>query len=502
MRHLKMCLLSAALAAVGVTPGLAQGKDVTIVLSEELDLVEPCMASRSNIGRVVLQNISETLTELDTKGGGLKPRLAASWEAVDGDTWRFKLQPGVKFSDGSDFDAEDVAYSLARTISDKITCEIGAKYFGGMKLKTEVVDANTIDITSDPAQPILPLLMSTLTIVPTGTDPNAFVREPIGTGPYVLSEWNVGQNIILTRNENYWGAKPEVEKATYLFRSDDAVRAAMVAAGEADISPNISPQDANNPKTDYSYPNSETVYLRIDQAKPPFNDKRVREALNLAVDREAFLGTILPEGTILATAMVPPSTIGWNPDLKPYPFDLERAKALLAEAKAAGVPTDAEITLIGRTANFANVTETMEALLSMLKDAGFNVKLNMYEVAEWEDFYSKPFAEDRGPQLVEAMHDNAKGDPVFSMYFKYHSDGLQSGMSDPEIDAALSKATAATGAEREKMWKDMFAKLHNDIIADIMLFHMVGFSRVSERLDFEPTIATNSELQLSQIAFK
>jgi peptide/nickel transport system substrate-binding protein len=484
------------------TPTLAQEKNVTIVLSEELDLVEPCMASRSNIGRVVLQNISETLTELDTRGGGLKPRLAASWEAVDGDTWRFKLQPDVKFSDGSDFDAEDVAYSLARTISDKITCEIGAKYFGGMKLTTEVVDATTIDITSDPAQPILPLLMSTLTIVPTGTDPNAFVREPIGTGPYVLSEWNAGQNIILTRNDSYWGEKPEVEKATYVFRSDDAVRAAMVAAGEADISPNISAQDADNPKTDYSYPNSETVYLRIDQAVAPFDDRRVREALNLAIDREAFLGTILPEGTILATAMVPPSTIGWNPDLKPYAFDLERAKALLAEAKAAGVAVDKEITLIGRTNNFANVTETMEALLAMLQDAGFNVTLKMFEVAEWENFYSKPFAEDRGPQLVEAMHDNAKGDPVFSMYFKYHTDGLQSGMADPAIDDMIAKATAATGEERAKLWKELFAKLHEEIVADVMLFHMVGFSRVSERLDFEPTIATNSELQLSQISFK
>jgi len=502
MRYLKTCLLGTALAMTAFTPTFAQDKNVTIALSEELDLIEPCMASRSNIGRVILQNISETLTELDTRGGGLKPRLAASWEAVDGDTWRFKLQSGVKFSDGSDFDAEDVAYSLTRTTSDKITCEIGAKYFGGMKLTTEVVDPTTIDITSDPAQPILPLLMSTLTIVPTGTDPNAFVREPIGTGPYVLSEWNVGQNIILTRNDGYWGEKPEVEKATYVFRSDDAVRAAMVAAGEADISPTIAAQDATNPKTDYSYPNSETVYLRIDQLVAPFDDRRVREALNLAIDREAFLGTILPEGTILATAMVPPSTIGWNPDLKPYSFDLERAKALLAEAKAAGVPVDKEITLIGRTANFAGVTETMEALLAMLKDAGFNVKLSMYEVAEWENFYSKPFAEDRGPQMVEAMHDNAKGDPVFSMYFKYHSEGLQSGMADTAIDDMIAKATAATGEERAKLWKELFAKLHEEIVADVMLFHMVGFSRVSERLDFEPTIATNSELQLSQISFK
>jgi peptide/nickel transport system substrate-binding protein len=201
-------LLATALVATGFAPAaFAQDKSVTIVLSEELDVVEPCMASRSNIGRVILQNISETLTELEIGGGAMKPRLAETWEAVDDDTWRFKLRAGVKFTDGTDFDAEDVIYSLTRTTSDKITCEIGAKYFGGMKLTPVAIDATTLEITSDPPQPILPLLMSTLTIVPTGTDPDNFVREPIGTGPYIFSEWNAGQNIILTRNENEAGGR-------------------------------------------------------------------------------------------------------------------------------------------------------------------------------------------------------------------------------------------------------------------------------------------------------
>ena len=502
MRHLTICLLGTALAASAFTPALAQEKDVTIVLSEELDVVEPCMASRSNIGRVVLQNISETITELDPGGGGLKPRLAASWEAVDDDTWRFKLQPGVKFTDGSDFDAEDVVYSLKRTISDKITCEIGAKYFGGMKLTTNVVDATTLEITSEPPQPILPLLMSTLTIVPTGTDLNAFVKKPIGTGPYVFSEWNAGQNIVLTRNENYWGKKPEVEKANYIFRTDMAVAAAMVAAGEADIVPSIAVQDATNPKTDFSYPNSETFFMRIDVQVAPLNDRRIREALNLAIDREAFKGTILSKDVIEATQIVPPSTIGWNGDLKVWPFDLAKAKALVAEAKADGVPVDTEIKIIGRTNNFPNGTEALEAMLAMWKEAGLNVSLTMYEVKEWEDSYSQPYAEDRPPQLIQVQHDNAKGDPVFTVYFKYHSNGLQSALKDPKVDSLIEKATGAVGDERAKLWKEIFRMVYEDIIADIPMFHMVGYTRVSERLNFKPTIAANSELQLSQISFK
>ena len=94
MRNLNYGCSRTALAATAFAPALAQDKSVTIVLSEELDVVEPCMASRSNIGRVLLQNISETLTELEIGGGGLKPRLAESWEAVDDDTWRFKLRAG------------------------------------------------------------------------------------------------------------------------------------------------------------------------------------------------------------------------------------------------------------------------------------------------------------------------------------------------------------------------------------------------------------------------
>ena len=481
-------------------PACAADTDVVIALNEELETVEPCMASQSNIGRVILQNISETLTELNTGDGSLMPRLAESWEEMGNGTWRFKLRPGVTFSDGSAFDAADVKHSIERTVSPDLTCEIGAKFFGGMTLTTAVVDDATIDITSDPAQPILPLLFSTLTIVPSET-PMEFTRNPVGTGPYVLSEWNAGQNIILDRRDDYWGEAPVVTKATYLFRTDDAVRAAMVPAGEADIVPLINQNDATNPATDFAYPNSETTYLRVDSSKAPLNDIRIREAMNLAVDREAFLGTLVPADATLATHMTPPTALGADVDLGVPPYDPDRARALIEEAKAAGVPVDTEITLIGRLGNYPNVTEVLEALQQMFADVGLNVKLEMVEVAEWVEHYSKPFAAGDKPAMVSAMHDNNRGDPVFSMYFKYACDGLQSGICDADLDKLIADATAATGDARAEAWRAAFQKAH-DLWADIFLFHMVGFSRVSERLDFKPTIATNSELQLSQIKFK
>lgn len=501
MQKFPALLAGSVFAMTVCATAMAADTDVTIVLSEELDIVDPCEASRSNVGRVVLQNVSETITELNPTEG-LKPRLADSWEDKGGGTWQFKLHPGVMFSDGTTLTADDVAHSLARIKSENISCEIGAKFFGGTELTTKIVDDLTIDITADPAQPILPLLLSTVTIMPAESPMDSFVDKPIGTGPYIFDEYARGQHIKLSANPNYWGEKPTVQSATYVFRSDSAVRAAMVAAGEADIAPNIALQDAVDEAMDYSYPNSETVYLRLDHSIEPLNDIRVRRALNHAVDREAFVGTVLANGTLLATGMTPPSTIGYNHSLTPYAFDPAKSKALLAEAKADGVAVDTEITLIGRTNNFGNVLETMEALLAMYQDVGLNMNLKMVEVAEWLEHYSNPFAEDRGPEIVEAQHDNANGDPVFSMFFKYASEGLQTGVKDPALDEMIASATALTGDDRKAKWEDTFKYIHEDLVADVMLFHMVGFSRVNTRLDFKPSIRTNSELQLSQIGFK
>ncbi len=495
-------LLSSALALLPFAPAFAQqGKDVTIVLGEDIDLVEPCMATRSNIGRIIMENVNETLTQYDVRGGkGVIPRLAESWEDKGNGTWRFHLRQGVTFSDGSAFDAADVKASYERATSDKLTCET-PRYFGDTKLSFNVVDDHTIDITATPAQPILPLLMSLVTIVPSET-PIEFVRNPIGTGPYKLASWTPGQSIVLERRADYWGTAPAVEKATYVFRTDPAVAAAMVEKGEADLAPSISAVDATNPATDISYLNSETLYLRLDSAIAPIGDKRVREALNMAIDRDAFVGTLLPQGTVPAVAMVPPTTLGWNPDVKEYPFDPEKAKELLAAAKADGVPVDTTLHLIGRSNLFPGVVEVAEALQQMLQDVGFNVDLQMVEVAQQEELYSKPYKEGRPPQMLLVSHDNSKGDPVFSMFFKYDSKGKQSGISDPKVDEMIATASAATGDERTKDWQQLFAYLHDEVVPDVLLFHMVSFARVGDRIAFTPTIATNSQLELAEIAFK
>jgi peptide/nickel transport system substrate-binding protein len=505
MRHFKMLLLAAApLAVLGGLAGIAQGQEegaITVVLAEEPDIIDPCEASRSNVGTVVKQNITETLVEIDPKDGSITPRLATEWEQVDDLTWRFKLRDGVVFHDAEPFNADAVAYSINRTLDDSIDCEIRIKFFGGMTVTATPVDDLTIDIkTLDPA-PILPTMMGTMTIVSPNTPMGERTRDPIGTGPYTLANWDVGQSITLEAFSDYWGEAPAVKKATYVFREESAVRAAMVETSEADIAPNIAVQDATSEEMDFSYFNSETSRVRIDTMLPPLDDVRVRKALNLAIDRDAFIGSIFSEDVVAATQLVVPSINGHNPDLEPYPYDPEQAKALLAEAAADGVPVDSEIRLIGRIGIYPNATEAAEAVAAMLGDVGVNVNLEMLEVGAWVDLLTKPFAEDRPPSLQMSQHDNNNGDAVFTVFNKYHSDGGQSMVANPELDAMIDEATVATGEERQKLWQEVFRTLHEDIISGIDMFHMVGYTRVNPRVNFTPDISTNSEMQLSQISF-
>jgi len=491
----------AALGAGTIPSAHAQDRDITVVLSEEPDMIDPCEASRSNVGRVVKQNITETLTEIDPDDGSITPRLATAWEQVDELTWRFRLREGVSFHDGEAFDAEAVAYSVNRTLDDTLDCEIRIKFFGGMQVTPSVVDEHTIDFkTANPA-PILPTMMGTMTIVSPNTEMGVRTRDPVGTGPYRYVNWDPGQEIVVERFADYWGEAPAVERARYVWRTESAVRAAMVETGEADIAPNIAVQDATKPEMDFSYFNSETSRLRIDTLLAPLNDRRVRLAANLAIDRQAFIGSIFSKDVVPATQLVVPSINGYNPELEVYPYDPERAKQLLEEARADGVPVDDEVRLLGRIGIYPNATEAAEAMMAMLEAVGFNIHLEMVEVGTWVDIFTKPFAEDRPPTFQQAQHDNNNGDAVFTVFFKYHCDGAQSTTCDAEVDRLIEAATVATGDERRRLWQQVFQRVNEEIISDVMMFHMVGYTRVAPRISFTPSISTNSELQLAQISF-
>lgn len=480
--------------------GALADTSVTIVQPEAPSDLDPCSMGLSNVGRILKENVVETLTEVNPNDGSVTPRLAREWVMVDPKTWRFELRDGVKFHDGSDFDAEDVAHSIARLQTDGFACETRGKSIGILKLSTNIIDKDTVEVVASDAVPILPTIMGTIPMVPVETPLDAATRNPVGTGPYRLASWTPEQ-VVIERFDGYWGDRPVIDSAKFVTRTESAIRAAMVATGEADIASSIAAQDADDPDKDFSYFNSETTRFSLTVGIPPLDDVRVRKALNLAVDRKSLLGSLFPPDAAYATQINGPNISGYNPDLKVWPYDPDEAKRLLDEARAAGVPVDTEIHIICRNGIYPNATEVCEALLGMWSAVGLNVDLTVLEVGEWLRYAEKPFPANSGPYILQMQQDNSNGDAVFLGVHNYHSTGATSTASDPVLDKLIESATAATGEERIKLWHQVFARIDEELILEVPLFHMVGYSRVNPRLDWHPTIATNSEIQIARIKF-
>lgn len=504
-----------SLAMTVPTTASAQDKIITIVLPEEPDSLDNCNAARSAVGRVIRQNVNESLIELDPNDGSLVPRLATSWEQINETTWRFKLRQGVRYSDGRPLTSQAIQSSIDKALSPDLDCNARTKLFSDITLDFVHHDAETFDIVTSAPEPILPIRMSTITIG-APDEPIQILNDSIGTGPYVIENYRPNVEIVLARNPSYWGEAPELDGARFIWRTESAVAAAMVEVGEAHIAPNINQQDATNPEMDFAYPNSETNYLRIESQVPPLDDVRIRMAINHAIDREALLGTVIPEQAMIAVQMVIPRIAGHNHEIdkKRFAYDPEKAKQLIAEAKADGVPVDAEIDLIGRIAMWAGSTETLEAIHAMLTAVGLNVDFNMLEVSLWNDFNANPNkgpnnapgdtkVAGRAPILLGHQHDNNIGDPIFSMFNKYGCKASASSHCWQELDAQIAKASQTpAGPQRVAAWQEAMRMIHEDYAADAFLYHMVGFARVSPDINFVPTAATNSEILLEQITFK
>lgn len=488
-----------ALASVAGHATAQNKSEINIVLPEQPANLEPCGTIITNVGQILSRNVVEPLTVIDAASGRAVPGLATEWTQTDPNTWRLKLREGVKFHDGAAFNAEAVKFSIERMTGGKVTCSNIAK-FGAAKLRVTAVDDLTVEIKSDTPQPILPTLLSVVMVVSPNTPADKAVNDPVGTGPFKLASFTP-QTVVLNSFAGYWGGKPAITKASYVWRSESSIRAAMVETGEADLTPSIAIQDATNPKTDLAYLNSETTAIRIDAGFAPLNDVRVRKALNLAIDWEG-LAQLFGDDAQRASQMVVAGINGHDDKLAPWTFDADKARALIAEAKAAGVPVDTKIELIGRNGIYPNGTEAMEAMMAMWQDVGLNVKLTMLDVNDWLRYLQKPFPEGRGANLLQMMHDNNKGDAAFTVPIFYTSAGSYSTVSDAALDKEIADAMAATGEGRTARFKTIFKKVHDELALDIPMFHMIGYTRVGKRLDWKPDITTNSEIPLANIRLK
>jgi peptide/nickel transport system substrate-binding protein len=460
---------------------------VTIVISAEPIDLDPCNVGEgaATTGIIVGQNIVETLTVLNADDGTIEPRLATSWEDRGGGVWRFKLREGVTFHDGTPFNAEAVAKALERLENEDLVCWGVVVKLGRLKLTTNVIDERTIDVSGDNPPLPIPAYLAFAGIGAPDTDPKQLVREPVGTGPYAFESWDPDGQIVLTRFDGYWGEKPEIAKATYVWRAEPSLRASMVEVGEADLALPIAPQDATDPKRDFSFLTGDTTRIRF-VLQPPLDDLRVRKALNLAFDREALIGTVLSSDTIAATQFFLPKVSGYDSSLKVWPYDPEEARSLIAEAEADGVPVKQELRLVSHPGFYPNIQEVLQAMAQMWNDVGFNIRVEMLERGQFLKLANKPFDIERPAMLIHEMHDNNDGDAVFTMRFKYHSEGRHSETTDARIDELIDAADAATGDKRRDLYREVNHVVNDEMVLGVPMFHMVNYMRVGPRLDFKP----------------
>jgi peptide/nickel transport system substrate-binding protein len=493
--------LAMSLAASAAIPARAASDKLTVVVTDEPKSLDPCDTDLSGNSRILHNNITEALVNLSPKDGSVGPSLATSWRQVDSLTWEFKLRQGVTFHDGKAFDANAVIAALKRAQDPALACEVGLATLKGLKLNAEAVNPTTLLIKTDVVEPILPNKMSALDIGSPATPGGTKTRTPAGTGPYKLVAWTPGQSVGLAAYEGYWGDKPAIPNATIIWRAESAVRAAMVDTGEAQIAYEIAPQDGTTGQ-DHAFPNAETSLLRIDAQIAPLNDKRVREALNLAIDRDGLIGTIFHKDAQKAMQVVPPSVFGFNPDIPVWTYDPEKARSLLAAAKADGVPVDKEIVIYGRIGIYPNSSESLEAIQAMLADAGFNARLEMLETSPWLKRLLKPWSKDRQPSILQTQIDNAEGDAVFTLPNRFTTDGNQSTITDAGLDKLIADGSKATGEERKRLFQQAFKYIAVDAVNIAPLFHMVTIARVANNVNYTPDVQAGNEIKLRSISYR
>jgi peptide/nickel transport system substrate-binding protein len=327
---------------------------ITISLAAEPSTLENWNAYSLD-GHPVIRNIQEALLNRDPATNEIVGELATAWEQVDDKTIRFTLRQGVTYHNGDPFNAEAAAFGVNYTWSKENAFDI--IQFMGPQISATAVDEFTLDVSTETPDPILParLYFAPLpNMKQVQENPDSLPNEAIGTGPYKLVEWKRGEHILLTAYENWWGKTASDARGTqsikdveYVFRAESSVRAAQVNAGEVQIGRFLAPEDCASVPTCKESPSVETVFLRLDTMHPAMADIKVREAIGLAVDKERLVKEIFGGGEV-ASQLVGPSATGYNPDLKPLPYDVDRATQLVADAKAAGTPVDMEITVAVR----------------------------------------------------------------------------------------------------------------------------------------------------------
>jgi peptide/nickel transport system substrate-binding protein len=370
---------------------VAPGQRLVIALPTDITTLDPHMTAAVGSNLSVLGHLYQSLV---SRGPDLKlhGELATRWEAVAPDRWRFHLVPGQRFADGEPLDAAAVKWNLDRVRDKAVHARIGLWF----EPVTDVVvlDAKTLDIQTRGPFPSLPAQLSMFFLLPpTWAATHDPARDAMPSGPYRITENVPGDHLTLRRNRRYTGAMaPAFDEIVFRVIPSATARVAALLAGEVDLVTSLPLTEvarirASGQANAGSVPSIRTVFLKLNTLQPPLDNPLVRQALNYAVDKQSIADALFDGQAPLAPCQLPtPEYFGFNPALKPIPYDPARARSLL---KQAGVAPGTRIPLEVPVGYYLQGEEVTQAVAAQLKEVGLDVQLVQLDPSTYMDKYLK-----------------------------------------------------------------------------------------------------------------
>ena len=477
-----MLAAATSLLALGSlsAPALAQTPPGVLIVGQiaEPKSLDPAAVTAVNDFRILV-NLYEGLVRYKPGTLEVEPQLATSWEiSEDGTEYTFTLREGVTFHDGTPFNAEAVKFNFDRMLDEAHpfhdTGPFPLAFFFSSVETTEVIDDLTVKFTLNaPYAPFLSnlayptgLLVSPAAVEAGGAD---FGRSPVGTGPFKFAEWRSNEAVVIEKNADYWGEPAGTDAVVFRPITDANTRVAEMLAGGIDMMVEVPPtalsqfQGGGFDIVEQAGPH--VWFLILNAKEGPFADKRVRQAANYAINKEAIVNDVL-EGTADVAAGPTPPAFAWAYDesLDPYPYDPEKAKELLAEAGAEGAELTFYVTEGG--SGMLDPIAMGTAIQADLAAVGLDVSIETYE---WNTFLGEvnPGLEGKADMAEMAWMTN---DPDTLPYLALRTDawpdkgGFNSGYySNPEVDALLEEARTATDqAKRAELYQQMQKIVQDD----------------------------------------
>jgi len=478
LRSAALCVVFSVFAAL---PVMAQTPPGVLIVGQtaEPKSLDPAIVTAVNDFRILV-NLYDGLVRYKDGSLQVEPALATSWKiSHDGRVYTFQLRQGVKFHDGTPFDAQAVKFNFERMLDQKNpyhdTGPFPLSFFFSEIDKIETPSSHEIvfhlkhayaPFLSNLAYPT-GLIISPAAVKKYGKDVG---RHPDGTGPFQFNEWVSNTKVVLTANPDYWGSKPKLKAVVFRPITDANTRLAEMLSGGLDVMVAVPADSIKTFRNDPRFQLLQQVgphvwFLILNTREGIFKDKRVRQAVNYAVNKKALVENVLQGTATVANGPTPPAFAwAYNNKLKPYPYDPARARALL---KAAGVK-DAKLVFYVTEGGSGMLDPVAmgTAIQADLAKVGLHAKIETYE---WNTFLSKVNAGLKGKADMAEMA-WMTNDPDTLPYLTLRSDatpakgGFNSGYySNSKVDALLEKARRTTNqAERAQLYKKMQVIVHND----------------------------------------